>query len=112
MQLCRLLGCITAHAAKTKPNLQLPFANANLIDASQMPVRLGRDLAIPKPIVVRCPNETAHVHPSVPRYIGTDINHSTPLAAHPHSVPDPAILFLLTLQWRLPVQLQDRRSAQ
>lgn len=78
-----------------KPNLQLPFANANLIDASQTPNCCQMSMR-----THMC------IHPSVPRYIGIDINHSKPLDAHPHSVPDPVILFLLTLQWRLPVQLQ------
>lgn len=52
-------------AAKTE--LQLPFANANLIDA----VRLGLGLAIPSQLS----DLNAHVHPCVPRYI--DINDST-----------------------------------
>lgn len=98
------LAAVVLHAAKTKRNLQLPFANANLIDASQ--TRTWRR-HLPGQLLSDLPQrEKAHVHPSVPRCIGIDINHSTPLTAHPHSVPDPAILFLLTLQWRLPVQLQ------
>lgn len=90
-ELCKLLGCVL-HAAKTKPAIAI------------CQCQFGRCQS-DSPILPSDVNEKAHVHPSVPRYIGIDINHSTPLAAQPHSVSDPAILFLLTLQWRLPVQL-------
>ena len=81
------LAAVVLHAAKTKRNLQLPFANSNLIDASQ--TRTWRR-HLPGQLLSDLPQrEKAHVHPSVPRCIGIDINHSTPLTAHPHSVPDP-----------------------